>query len=221
MSEELTPRARHESRICVDIGVFEPETRCFTRTVSRHSIWLEEGPRLSEGEMVWLHIHLPEGPVLEATATVRRAAMGAKDVALEFSMFLRGGHRAWEAFLTGLARGEAPNPAERREWPRHEGVRFIVRAGDQEWESANHSLGGLFVASKVLLPEGEIVELALIHPESRETMVLSATVVRLQPGTEEKPRGMGLRFAEMTQREREALATFMTTQAQQTEAPPD
>lgn len=213
MSEELTARSRHESRLCVDIGVFEPETRCFTRSVSRHSIWLDEGPQLGEGEMVWLHIHLPAGPVLEATATVRRAALGAKDVALEFSMFLRGGHRAWESFLTGLARGESPDPAERREWPRHEGVRFVVRAGDQEWESSNHSLGGLFVPSKVLLPKGETVELALVHPETKETMLLAATVARLQPGSEEEPRGMGLRFSDMDRPQREALAAFMTTSA--------
>ncbi|MCB9797185.1 MAG: PilZ domain-containing protein [Alphaproteobacteria bacterium] len=211
MSDELTPRSHHEAKLRVDIGVFEPETRCATSEVSRHAIWLEEAPTLNAGEMVWLHIHLPHGPVLEATATVRRASMGSRGVSLEFSMFLRGGHRAWEAYLSALSRGEEPSPAERREWPRHEDVRFVVRAGDKQWETSNHSLGGLFVPSKVLLPEGEVVELALIHPKTRETMVLSAAVARLQPGAGEEPRGMGLRFLGMDKAAREALASFMTT----------
>lgn len=210
MTDELPPSRRHEHRLRVDIGVFEPETRCFSREVSRHVIWLDETPTLATGEMVWLHIHLPQGPVLEATATVRAPGVGSQTYALEFSMFLRGGHQAWEDHLTALGRGEKPDPADRRIWPRHEGVRFVVRAGEHEWKSANHSLGGLFVASKLLLPVGDEVELAIIHPESKETLVVKAEIARLQPGHGEEPRGMGLRFLDLDDGLLEQLAGFMT-----------
>lgn len=143
-------------RLKVSVGMFEPDTPCFTTQVARNAVVLDFNPRVPPGELVWMNIDLPEGRRVEATATMRGSASAPLEGWLaEFSMFLRGSRGLWDDYLRGLEwDGVGEGGRERRIFPRFEGDSFLLRCRDREWVSANISAGGVFVPSRILLPEG-------------------------------------------------------------------
>lgn len=202
------------TRLRVDVGVFEPMVSCQAIEVARHGLMLSGLSEVNTGQMVWLHIYVPGGQVAEATATVRKILEDG-NVVVDFSMFLRGTHRLWDQALANLeqVRTLIPQDSERRKFPRKDDVRFIVRAGDQAWESLNYSVGGMQVRSPVVLELGTAVELELVHPESKATFTVRSEVCRADEGNGT----MGLRFLDLGDTSRSLLRRFFETG----EAPPD
>lgn len=214
MAESRARGPTYKARFRVDVGVFEPLVSCHAVEVARHGVVLMGLTDGHSGQLIWLHIHLPEGRVAEATGTIRKV-MEDGGVIVDFSMFLRGTHRLWEEALVGFeqVRTLIPTDSERRKHPRSNDVRFLVRAGDQAWESLNYSVGGLRVSCPVPLERGTSVELELIHPVTRAIFLIRAEVVRSEPETN----AMGLRFLDMGDTSRAVLRHFFETG----EAPPD
>lgn len=200
-------------RMKVTMGVFEADTTCFTTHVARNAVVLDYNPKVPKGEMVWLNIDLPEGRKVEATATMRGPAPSPLDGWLaEFSMFMRGSRSLWDDFLNSLQWEGAKEGGgrERRVFQRFEGSSFVLRCRDREWVSSNISSGGVFVPSRILLPEGAEVQVDLVHPGSGETFSVTARVARLVYGHGGGERGMGLEFLGLDDDRRKALERFFT-----------
>jgi uncharacterized protein (TIGR02266 family) len=103
---------------------------------------------------------------------------------------------------------------ERRRFARvdaHLEVQFLFADGFFEEATDNLSLGGLFIACPQPVPVGERLRLVLHVPGARPAIKAVAEVrrVRLEaaPGA---PRGMGVRFVEMTVADRLALREYLT-----------
>jgi hypothetical protein len=104
--------------------------------------------------------------------------------------------------------------AELRRHPRRRlRVEFQFRdaeggAGELSLEGANLSAGGAFLESDLLLEPGEILDIAFAAPG--RTVVARAEVVwaRRFPGEGQAP-GMGIRFGELGEGDRAALAALL------------
>ncbi|MCB9766252.1 MAG: PilZ domain-containing protein [Alphaproteobacteria bacterium] len=219
MADDARSPTPFDARIRVDMGVFEPDQTCWSRAVSRYGLILEDAQGVKAGDMVWLHLHVPNAGVIEATAVIRRSPALAGGLQVEFSMFMRGAHTVWESYIDSVS-WQSGSGRERRVWPRHDAVTFLVRASDQEWRSGNISLGGVFLPSKLLLPAGTPVALELVHPDTQDAMSLEARVARLQPGDDGAPRGMGVEFLGITDELRDALRAFIAA-GDPEDAPPE
>ncbi|HOX45099.1 MAG TPA: TIGR02266 family protein [Myxococcota bacterium] len=90
-------------------------------------------------------------------------------------------------------------------------VQFLFADGFFEETTDDLSMGGLFIASERVLPVGERLRLVLHVPGERPAVKALAEVMRVRaeaaPG---KPRGMGVRFVELTPEDQETLRAFLT-----------
>ncbi|MBK9371531.1 MAG: PilZ domain-containing protein [Deltaproteobacteria bacterium] len=211
MNDPLSSSALYAAALPVSLGVFEPDQHTQTLAVSKQGalLDLQGGPPV--GEMIWLHIQLPKGVTIEATATIRpRNADLGDGVPVEFSMFMHGSRGVWNQFMGELELAASEGGRDRRVWTRERHVSLLVRAQEREWVSGDVSQGGVFVPSKILLPEGTSFKLELIHPDTQHVFVVQARVARLQYGHGGDVRGMGLEFLGMDDERRFLLQRFYT-----------
>ena len=93
-------------------------------------------------------------------------------------------------------------------------VRCATRDASLVSRARNLSRGGLFLASEVTLPVAETVELTLALPERRDDLHVRGQVIwtsGLEPGGDAQPgpRGMGIKFLEMSPVDFESLAEYL------------
>ncbi len=88
-----------------------------------------------------------------------------------------------------------------------------------EFLTRDISIGGTFLRSKTLLPIDSQIELVLIHPESREEFEIVATVVHISKGGTQA-RGMGVRFAPLSERAQAEFERFVMSGVRALQAPP-
>lgn len=102
---------------------------------------------------------------------------------------------------------------ERRRFARVEArlqVQFVYADGFFELETDDLSLGGLFIATEQLLPQGERLRLVLHVPGERPAIKAVAEVVRrVERPAAGRPRGIGVRFIELDAEERRVLLDYL------------
>lgn len=105
-------------------------------------------------------------------------------------------------------------PHQRRNSQRFAAV-FSARLSDQkqfhEFLTRDISLGGTFLRSETLVPEGSRLELVLIHPATMGEFEIVATVVRLSQGGAKSVRGMGVSFAPLSERAQADFERFVAS----------
>lgn len=91
-------------------------------------------------------------------------------------------------------------------------LKVRVAAVDVLYDMLTHnvSLGGAFLNTEHLLPQGEMVRVVFVHPDDASEFTLNARVVR----TVERPpesRGIGVKFEHMASETEEAFETFIVS----------
>jgi Tfp pilus assembly protein PilZ len=69
--------------------------------------------------------------------------------------------------------------------------------------------GGLFAVTQTALPEGSSIDVIVEAPSLWQPVVLRAVVAWVSAGHEGEHAGLGLRFASMDERQRQALGELL------------
>jgi len=100
----------------------------------------------------------------------------------------------------------------RRQHPRF-AASFLVRLRDRErmleYYTRDISIGGTFLRTDELKRDGDVIELILVHPETREEFSLESRVVRVITGPKPGDRGMGLEFLPLNADRKNELELFI------------
>ncbi len=75
------------------------------------------------------------------------------------------------------------------------------------------SANGLFVAAKETLPEGTLLTLRLLLPGVKRAFTVLGRVVRTARGGFFTPPGMGIRFLDISAKDRELISAFVSEHA--------
>jgi hypothetical protein len=201
---------RFDLNLPVQLGVFEARHQARTTNVSRWGCKLDADPGVEPGRMVWMHLELPDGRPIEATAIVRSHAQDERG--LEFSMFLRGSRAVWEDWIRELESQEYTDKdgRERRTHDRHD-IAVVVHLGGPDGDryvTENISGAGLYVRSDVPLPLDTQIDVVLHDPQTDESLQLPARVVRQEAGGLDRPAGVGLAW-EITPAQHDALMAWV------------
>ena len=95
-------------------------------------------------------------------------------------------------------------------------VQFIYAEGFFELDTADVSLGGLFIATDHLVPIGEKVRLVLHVPGGKPALNATGVVVRVvEEGSEAQPAGLGIRFNGLDNESKTAIQRFLAAQIEQ------
>ena len=104
--------------------------------------------------------------------------------------------------------------AQRREHPRYRVDLDVSLGSDHNFYVGlveNLSAGGVFVATHLLKPVGEVIELAIHLPDSSDVVSGTGEVrwIREYAENSDTPPGMGIRFLELAEGSHEAIERFL------------
>jgi len=198
-----------------------------TLNVSRNGIFVQTDAARPLNSLVRLKVYIPpDQRTIEIFGRVARKGTfeDKSGIGIHFLELASADREAWLSYValveklnagsTDSLSPSAPLPrSERRSSPRTSAsfmVRFKSTQRLEEFVSQNLSEGGMFLATPVLKPVGERIQVVVIHPTSAKDFEIEAEVIRInEEPTEDEPKGMALKFISLNQQRQAELKTFL------------
>ncbi len=221
---ERRTSTRIASRIRV---IFLEKTRTETTTlnVSRNGIFVQDKGERPLNSLLRLLLHPPgEESAIELLGRVawKGSVEDVKGVGVHFLKLDSDDRDRWIRFVSQVEALDALDPLagapEKKQTDRRSArrkmasfmVRFKTKARLDEFVSTNISSGGMFLETPVLKPEGEQVQIVIVHPDHDRDFEILAEITRVNPTkTESESKGMALKFLELTDETEKELREFL------------